>query len=234
MLTHLELGDLVELLLRDVTVVHAQDVALFLGDASSAERIGGVGVSLLGDGDTSDLGSVVETCKFSESSPAATNVEQSLPFLKSQLLANHGHLVVLEFLKSLFPGGVRDDSAGVNHPGTEEICVVVVATVVVGADLLHVLITSVKHHVASKGTEDELHERPSQSKVGPVVAVLEDIEDVTLDVNFAINVHLREVLQWDLGPAAVLALEFLILEGQVIFDGAVGQLRFVVDARAEV
>jgi hypothetical protein len=110
---------------------------------------------------------------------------------------------------------------------------VIVATVVVRADLLHVLIASVHHHITGKGTEDELHERPSQSKVGPIVAVFQDIENAALDVNFAVDVHLREVLQRDLCPAAVLALQFFILEGQVIFDGAVGQLRFVVDARAE-
>jgi hypothetical protein len=69
--------------------------------------------------------------------------------------------------------------------------------------------------------------------VGPVVAVLQDIENAALDVDLAINVHLREVLQRDLGPAAVLALQLIGLESQVIFDWAVRQLRFVVDARAE-
>lgn len=109
----------------------------------------------------------------------------------------------------------------------------VVATVIVRADLLHVLVASVHHHITGKGTEDELHERPSQSKVGPVVAVFQDIENAALDVDFAVDVHLGEVLQRDLRPAAVLALQLIGLESQVIFDRAVGQLRFVVDARAE-
>lgn len=232
-LTHLELRDLVELLLGDVTVVHAQDVALFLGDAGGTESIGGVGGSLLGNGDSGDLRAVVETCEFGESSPAAANVKHGLAFFEGQLFAHDGHLVVLEFLESLFLVGVRDDSAGVDHSRSKEVGVMVVATVVVRADLLHILIASVKHHITGKSTEDEFHERPSQSEVSPVVAVFQDIENVALDVHFAIDVHLRKVLKRDFRPAAVLALQFLILESQVVFDRAVGQFRLVVDARAE-
>ena len=126
MLTHLELGDLVELLLRDVTVVHAQDVALFLSDASSAKRIGSVGVALLGDGDTSDLCSVVETCKFSESAPATANVQQLVRRLEMQLRTHDRQLVVLQLLERLIIVDVGNHARSVDHMRKEEPAVEVI------------------------------------------------------------------------------------------------------------
>ena len=232
-LAHLELRDLVELLGRDVAVVHAQDVALLLGDAGGAESVSSVSGTLLGDGDTGDLGTVVKTGEFGKSTPATANVEQGLAFLEVKLLANEGHLVVLELLESFLTGRVRDNTAGVNHARTEEVSVVVVTGVVVGANLLHVLLTGVEKDITSESAEQELHERPGQLEVSPVVAVLKDIEQVTVDIDLAVDVHLGEVLEGNLGAAVVLAPQLVGLEGQVGLNGAVGQLGLLVNARAE-
>jgi hypothetical protein len=232
-LAHLELGDLVEFLGGDVAVVHAQDVALLGGDASGAEGVGGVSGTLLGDGDTGDFGAVVETGEFGESAPAAADVEHGLAFFKSELFADDGHLVVLEFFESFFAGGVGDHAAGVDHARAKEPAVVVVAGVVVGADLLHVLFTGVQEDVTSESAEQEFHERPGQLEVGPVVAVLEDIEQVAVDIDFAVDVHFREVLERDLGAAVVLTPQRIGLESEVRLDGATRELGLVVNARAE-
>lgn len=232
-LAHLELGDLVKLLGGNVAVVHAQDVALLLGDTGGAESVSGVSGTLLSDGDTGNLGAVVETGEFGKSAPAAANVEQSLALLEVELLANKSHLVVLEFLESLLTSGVRDNTTGVDHARAEEVSVVVIAGVVVRTDLLHVLLTGVEKDITCESAEQELHERPGQLEVGPVVAVLKNIEQVTVDVDLAVDVHLGEILERNLGAAVVLAPQLVGLEGQVGLNGAVGQLSLLVNARAE-
>lgn len=105
-LAHLELRDLVELLLRNVAVVHAENVALLLGNTGGAESVSSVGGALFSDGNTGDLGAVVQRCEFGKSTPAAADVEHLLAFLQLELLADDGHLVVLQFLKSLLTGRV--------------------------------------------------------------------------------------------------------------------------------
>ena len=232
-LAHLELGDLVELLLGNVAVVHAQNVALLGSNASGTKSVSSVSSTLLGNGNTGDLGAVVDTGEFGKSTPATADVEHGLALLEVELFANDSHLVVLELLKGFLLGRVRDNTAGVDHARAEEPSVVVVTAVVVGTDLLHVLLTGVKKDVTSEGAEQELHERPGKLEVSPVVAVLEHVQDVAVDVNLAIDVHLGEVLKRNLGAAVVLALEFIGLESQVGFNGAVGKLGLVVNARAE-
>lgn len=232
-LAHLELGDLVELLLGNVAVVHAQNVALLGSNTSRTESVSSVSSTLLGNGNTSDLGAVVDTGKLGESTPATADIEHGLALLEVELFANDSHLVVLELLESFLLGRVRDNTAGVDHARAKEPSVVVVAAVVVGTDLLHVLLTGVKKDVASEGAKQEFHERPGKLEVSPVVAVLEHIQDVAVDVNLAVDVHLGEVLERDLGATVVLALKLIGLEGEVGFDGAVGELGLVVNARAE-
>lgn len=231
-LTHLELSDLVELLFGDVAIVHAEDVALVLGDARAAESVGGVRSTLLGDRDTGDLRAVVERGKFGQGSPATANIEHGLALLQVDLLTDGSHLVVLQLLESFLTRRVRDETAGVNHARAEEVGVVVVAAVVVGPDLLHVLVTGVKEDVAREGAEEEFHEGPGESKVRPVVAVLQDVEQVAVSISFAIDVHLGEVLERDLLPAAVVTPEGIGLEGDVLLNGPVGELGFVVHTRA--
>lgn len=235
MLPHLELRDFVEfLLLGNVAVVHAEDFALFLGNPSTAKGIGSIGSTLLGNGDAGYLGSIVETRELGKSAPSAPDIEHLLAFLQGELLANDSHFVILELFEGFLLGSIRDGAAGINHTWAEEPSVVIVSTVVVGADLVHILLPSMREDIAGKCTKNELHERPGEGEMSPVVAVLQNIKDIAVHVSLTVDVHLGEVLHRNLGPVSVLALKGIHLEGDVGLDGSTRKLGFVRDARAEI
>lgn len=235
-LSHLEGGDLVELLVAgDVAVVAAQKLALLLGDTGGAEACVTPGDLLTGESDTGNLGTVVDTGEAGEGSPATADIEQALALLELDLLHDDGELVVLKLLEGLLAVGVRDDTRGVDHAGAQEPGVKVVTAVIGVPHLVLVLRARVEEDVGEEGEQEELEDANGEVKGGPVVAVLEDIEHVALDVDVAGKVHLVEGLHGDLGATgAVLGLVLGVLEGQVVVDGAAGQLDLVVDARAEV
>lgn len=137
-LGHLETGDLVVLALGDgdITVVHAQNLALLLGNASGAESLVTPSGLVTAESDTSSLDTIVDTGEAGEGTPAAADVEQSLALLEVSLLANNGKLVILELLESLLLVGVRDDTGSVDHARAEEPGVEVITAVIVVADLL--------------------------------------------------------------------------------------------------
>ena len=137
-LSHLETGDLVVLALGDgdITVVHAQNLALLLGDASGAESLVTPSGLVTAESDTSSLDTIVDGGEAGEGTPAAADIEQSLALLEVSLLADNGKLVVLELLKGLLLVGVRDDTGGVDHAGTKEPGVEVITAVIVVANLL--------------------------------------------------------------------------------------------------
>lgn len=136
-LGHLKTGDLVVAALRDgnVTVVHAQNLALLLGDANLAHGAVAPGGLVATKSDASNLGAVVLAGETGESAPAAANVQQSLVLLELNLLTDNGQLVVLELLQSLLRVDVRDNTRGVDHARTEEPAVKVIAAVIVVSNL---------------------------------------------------------------------------------------------------
>lgn len=233
-LAHFELRDLVVLLLGGVPVVHAQNPALLLRNARVSQHVIAPGGAILGNGDAGNLCSVVYTGKLGQRAPARPNVQKGLALLELELLAHNGHLVVLELLQRLLTRRVRDDAAGVNHAGAEEPGIVIVSGVVVGADLLHVLVLGVEEHVGPKGEQNVLEQIPREAKLGPVVAVLEHVQDVALEISLAINVHFRKGLDGHFVGSAPLGLVGGILEGHVRLNGAARQLDMLIDARAKV
>lgn len=136
-LSHLEAGDLVVAALRDgnVTVVHAQNLALLLGDTNLAHGAVAPGGLVATKSDTGNLGAVVLAGETGEGAPAAANIQQSLVLLELNLLADNSQLVVLELLQSLLRVDVRDDTRGVDHARTEEPAVKVIAAVIVVSNL---------------------------------------------------------------------------------------------------
>jgi len=108
---------------------------------------------------------------------------------------------------------------------------VVVAAVVVGADLLLVLLARVEEHVRGEGEEDEMEDRPREGEAGPVIAVLHDVKAIAVELDVTIEVHLVKRLHWDLVAAAPSLAVFFLLESDVVLDGAAGELGLVVDAR---
>lgn len=232
-LAHLELGDLVELLGGDVAVVHAEDLALALGDAGAAEAVVTPGGLVAGNGGPGNLGSVVDTGELGEGAPSAANIQHGLALLQAELLANDGHLVVLHLLECLLAAEVGEETTGVDHAGTEEVGVVVVTLVVGGLDLVLILLAGVEDDIGSELEEDEAEQGVGEGEVGPVVAVLEGVKEVAVDVDEALGVELSESLDGDLVAAAVLLAILLVLESEVVLDGAAGELGLVVDAGRE-
>ena len=137
-LGHLEAGNLLVTTLGDgdITVVHAQDLALLLGDASLAQSIVTPGSLVATKSDAGGLGTEVDAGEASQGTPAAADIKQGLALLETDLLADDGELVVLELLQRLLLVDVRDDTRGVDHAGAEEPAVEVVAAVVVVTNLL--------------------------------------------------------------------------------------------------
>ena len=239
-LGHLKTGDLLVATLRngDIAVVHAQNLALLLGNANLAHGSIAPGGLVATKSDTGSTGTVVFAGETGEGSPTTTNVKKTLALLETNLLANDGHLVVLELLKGLLTGDVGDNTRSVDHTGTKEPTVEIITAVVVVTDLLLIyrllaigsreclnktkitLRTSVHNDLGNHAKEEELDETKSEAKVGPVMAVLHDLEAVTLEVNIAVEVLLVESLHGDLLVAAVLVSVGLLLEVEVFLNGA--------------
>lgn len=81
--------------------------------------------------------------------------------------------------------------------------------------------------------ENELEQADSEGEAGPVGTVLEDLEAVAVELDIALEVHVVESLNWDLGPPAVLELIGIVLEGEVVLDWATRESHFLIFARAE-
>ena len=75
-LSHLEAGDLVitSFWERNVTIVHAKNIALFFRDTGFTKSIVSPGGLVAAESDTSYMGTKVDTCKLGQSSPSTANV----------------------------------------------------------------------------------------------------------------------------------------------------------------
>lgn len=137
-LGHLETGNSLVLALwdGDITVVHAENLALLLRDAVLAKTVVAPGSLVATKRDTSDVSTVVDTGKLGQGTPATADVEHAVALLQLNLLADNRELVVLKLLQRFFLVDVGDDTRGVDHARTEEPTVEVITTVVVVADLL--------------------------------------------------------------------------------------------------
>ena len=231
MLTHFQLGNLVEFPRRDVTIVHTQDVALAFGNASAAESIIAPGGLVTGEGSTCDVGTVVDAGKLGKCAPAATDIQKRLSWLESELLTDDSHLIILHLLERLLTCGVGEDTGCVDHARSKEPRIMVIAAVVVGADLLLVLLTRVEEHVRGESEEDEMKNWPREGKARPVMSILHDVEYVTIELNITVQIHLIKCLHWDLVAASPSLPIFILLESDVVLDRVSGKLDLVVDAR---
>lgn len=220
-LGHFETGDLVVLALGDgsVAVVHAQDTALLLGNAELAETAVTPGSLVATESNTSDLSTVVGRSELGEGTPAAAEIKHAVTSLETNLLADNGQLVVLQLLKGLFLVDIGDNTRSVDHARAEEPGVEVVTTVVVVADLLLVLRTSVHDNLRHHASKEEPEERQSEAEVGPVVTVLHDLESVAVEVDIAVKVLLVEGLHGNLAAAVVLGAVGLLVELEVVLNG---------------
>ena len=234
-LSHLKTGDLVVTTLGngDITVVHAQNLALLLGDASLAHGVVAPGGLVASKSDTGDVGAVVDRGETGQGTPTASNVEKGLVLLEVNLFADNGQLVVLELLEGLLLVSVGNDTTGVDHARAKEETVEVITAVVVVADLLLVLGTRV-HDELGNHTEEEVADKTNgEAEASPVVAVLHDLEAVALELDVAVKVHLVKGLHGDAVGATVLVAVRLLLEVEVELDGTAGKASLVGLARAD-
>lgn len=81
--------------------------------------------------------------------------------------------------------------------------------------------------------ENELKQADSEGEAGPVGTVLEDLEAVAIELDIALEVHVVESLNWDLGPPTVLELIGVVLEGEVVLDWTTRESHFLILARAK-
>lgn len=251
-LSHLKTGDLVVAALgdRNVTVIHAENLALLLGDANLAHGAVAPGSLVATKSNTGNLGAIVFAGESGEGAPATANIQQSLILLELNLLADNGHLVVLELLERLLRVDVRDDTRGVDHARAEEPAVEVITTVIVVSNLLlicvagkvmlaHVYLfvclvicarvsltlgTSVHDELGNHAQQEVLDQADGEAEASPVVTVLEDLEAVALEVDVTVKVHLVEGLHGDLVGAMVLETVGLLLELEVVLNGTAGVL----------
>lgn len=113
---------------------------------------------------------IVHSGKGHQCAPAATNVQQPVSLLQTNLLADDGELVILELLKSLFLVRVSNDARGVDHARTKEPGIEVVATVIVVPNLVLILAARVADNIWNKGEEDVFEHFKCKVERGPVVA----------------------------------------------------------------
>lgn len=234
-LGHLETGDLVvDAAGRagDVAIVHAENARLTLGDPVAAETGITPGGLVASQRRTCAMRAVMTGSVSRERTPAATDVEEAFAGLERDFLAHHPHFVVLECFEGLFGGNVADDAGGVDHAGAKEPRVEVVATVVVVPDLLFVLAACVHEHFGDRAGQKEPVEGEGEAEVGPVMAVLETLEGVTLEGDIAGEVHFVEGFHGDFALPFVPELVFIAAELQVVFHRATGIGGFFIFAWA--
>jgi hypothetical protein len=65
------------------------------------------------------------------------------------------------------------------------------------------------------------------------MAVLEDLKGISVKINSAIKIHLRERFHWDFVRTLVFLLVVFIFEAQIVFHGTPRIFCLVIDARAE-
>jgi hypothetical protein len=137
-LGHLKTGDLLVATLGNgnISVVLTNNSALLLGDTNLTHAAVAPSGLVTAESDTGDIGTILLTSEAGKSTPTTANVEHGVALGETNLLADNGELVVLEFLKSLLAVDVRDDTRSVDHAGAKEPAVEIIATVVVVADLL--------------------------------------------------------------------------------------------------
>jgi hypothetical protein len=138
MLSHFETCDLMIAPIRNgnVAIVHAQNSALLLTDASLSKPVVTPCGLVTTKSDTRSLSTIVDTRELGQGTPPTANIQKALTFLQANLLAYDGKLIVLELFKSLLFVDIGDNARRVDHAGAKEPAVEIIATIIVITNLL--------------------------------------------------------------------------------------------------
>lgn len=127
--THLQRHNLVELgASRDLPVVAAQNPSLVRRNSILRDALRAKLGLVLAQSDAGSVDTVVLGGVCNEGSPTASDVEELVTGLESELFTDGRELVVLHLLEGLFDVRVADDAGGVDHAWAEEPFVEVVST----------------------------------------------------------------------------------------------------------
>jgi hypothetical protein len=92
----------------------------------------------------------------------------------------------------------------------------------------------VDNHLRNHAKEEVLDQTEGETGLGPVVAPLEDLEHVGVELNLAIKVLLLESLEGDLLLAVVGIAVLVLVELEVVLNGLAGQLGLLVLAGSKL
>lgn len=92
----------------------------------------------------------------------------------------------------------------------------------------HTLRTSVHDNLRHHSRQEKHEKADRKPEAGPIVSKLQNVQNVSLDINLSIEVKFVERLHRDLTPSIVLITELLCLECEVGFDGLPGKLGFFI------
>ena len=207
-LDHLDAGDLVVLLLGDVAIIHAEDLAAVRG-AILLDLPHAVLRLVLGQRHARGDRPVMLGGVPRERAPAAANVQKGIARLELQLLADQVELIVLGLLQRF--GGVLEEGARVDHPFAQEPAEEVVAPVVVLAHDARILLFGVNRDFGDEVRDGPLEMAPRELVLDELVAVLQEIRDVAADIELAREIRLIKRLHRNFSATAAL-FEVLVLE----------------------
>jgi len=92
----------------------------------------------------------------------------------------------------------------------------------------------VHNHLREETEEEVLNQTKSEARLGPVVAPLEDLQHVAIELQLAVEVLLLESLKGNLLLAVVCIAVLGLVELEVMLNGLAGQLGLFVLARSEL
>lgn len=84
------------------------------------------------------MSSILGAGEFGQCAPTAADIKKRIARLETNFLTDNCQLVVLKLFECLFFVNIADKTGSVDHAGTEEPTVEVIAAVVVIADLFFV------------------------------------------------------------------------------------------------
>jgi len=129
-LGHLKTNDLGEgtLLGGNFSVVHTQNAGTGGITTIGLNPVVTEFCLVLAESNTSNFAVVVLMSESGKGTPSTSDVEQAIFGLEVEFLANHGQLVVLELFKAFLLFDVQNDARGIDHAGTKEPFVEVIAS----------------------------------------------------------------------------------------------------------
>lgn len=228
-LSHFQTNDLVVCSAgRDLTIIAAQNTGTVsrhpvLGNSFCAK----LGL-ILSERNTSGVASEVLGGVRNERSPSTANIKQGVSFLEVQFATHDGKLIVLKSLQGFIGVSIQNNAGGVDHAWAKEPRVEVVTTVIMASNLFLVLGLRVDNDLRNKDGKHVFEQLQREGHFGPVMALLKHVQDVAIEINFALEIRVVEDLHGDFLLALVQLLELGVVDSDVLVNILARQLNLFV------